>query len=60
MKNVKIAELLRNGEGLSVEFKRCSGRIGHDGFGTICVFDCGRIKVDICDMFDCSLWYNVR
>ena len=34
MNNAKIAELLRNGEGLSVEFKRCSGRIEHDVFGT--------------------------
>ena len=28
----------RNGEGLSVEFKRCSGRIEHDVFETICAF----------------------
>lgn len=28
----RVAELLRNGEGLSVEFKRCSGRIEHDVF----------------------------
>ena len=34
----KIAELLRNGEGLAVEFKRCSGRIEYDVFETICAF----------------------
>ena len=34
----KVDELLRNGEGLSVEFKRCSGRIEHDVFETICAF----------------------
>ena len=33
----KIAELLRNGEGLSVEFKRCSGLIEHDVFETMWV-----------------------
>ena len=38
----KIAELLRNGEGLAVEFKRCSGRIEYDVFETICAFDCSR------------------
>ena len=59
MNNAKIAELRRNGEGLSVEFKRCSGRIGHDVFETICTFDCGRMKVGYVDSFDCSLWYNV-
>ena len=37
MNNARIAELLRNGEGLPVEFKRCSGRIEHDVFETICV-----------------------
>ena len=36
MNNVKIAELLRNGEGLSVEFKRCSGLVEHDVSETIC------------------------
>ena len=34
----RVQELLRNGEGLSVEFKRCSGRIEHDVFETICAF----------------------
>ena len=34
----RVAELLRNGEGLSVEFKRCSGRIEHDVFETACAF----------------------
>ena len=43
----KIDELFRNGEGLSVEFKRCSGRIGHDVFETICAFDYGRMKMNI-------------
>lgn len=57
--SMRVAELLRNGEGRSVEFKRCSGRIEHDGPGTICTFDCGRMKVGYADSFDCSLWYNV-
>ena len=35
---MRVAELLRNGEGLSVGFKRCSGRIEHDVFETICAF----------------------
>ena len=35
---VRVANLLRNGEGLSVGFKRCSGRIEHDVFETICAF----------------------
>ena len=47
MRTTHIKELLRNGEGLSVEFKRCSGRIEHDVFETICAFDCGRMKMDI-------------
>ena len=34
----RVAELLRNGEGLSVEFKRCSGRIEHDVFEADCAF----------------------
>ena len=38
MRTTHIQELLRNGEGLSVEFKRCSGRIEHDVFETICAF----------------------
>ena len=56
----RVVELLRNGEGLSVEFKRCSGRIVNDRFGVSHVFDCNRINVDIRDAFDCSLWYNAR
>lgn len=32
MRTTHIQELLRNGEGLPVEFKRCSGRIEHDVF----------------------------
>lgn len=47
MRTTHIQELLRNGEGLSVEFKRCSGRIEHDVFETICAFDYGRMKTDI-------------
>lgn len=31
----RIQELLCNGEGLPVEFKRCLGRIEHDVFETI-------------------------
>jgi len=34
----RVSELLRNGEGLGVEFKRCSGAIEHDVFETICAF----------------------
>ena len=58
--SARVANLLRNGEGLSVEFKRCSGRIEHDVFETIGTFDCGRMKVKFAGAFDCSLWYNVR
>ena len=36
--SARVAELLRNGEGLSVELKRCSGRIEHDVFETDCAF----------------------
>ena len=36
MNNAKIAELLRNGEGLSVEFKCCSRRIERDVVEVIC------------------------
>ena len=53
--SMRVAELLRNGEGLSVEVKRCSGRIDHDVFETSCAFDCGRMKVDVRDAFDCVL-----
>ena len=38
MRTTYIHELLRNGGGLSVEFKRCSGRIEHDVFEMICAF----------------------
>ena len=38
MTTKRIEELLRNGEGLAVEFKRCSGRIEHDVFESICAF----------------------
>ena len=59
MRTLWTRELLRNGEGLSVEFKRCSGRIEHDVFETICAFDCSRMETDIQGAFDCNLWYNV-
>ena len=35
--SMRVAELFRTGEGLSVEFKRCSGLIEHDVFETMCV-----------------------
>ena len=49
--SARVAELLRNGEGLSVGFKRCSGRIEHDVFETIAptsrdVCDSGRGTLD--------------
>ena len=47
MRVLNMRGLLCNGEGLSVEFKRCSGRIEQDVFETICAFDCGRMKMDI-------------
>ena len=35
-------------------------QLGQGGMGSvICTFDCSRMKVDICGVFDCSLWYNV-
>jgi len=34
----RITEFLRKGEGLGIEFKRCSGEIEHDVFETICAF----------------------
>ncbi len=34
----RLDELLRNGEGLATEFKRCSGRVEHDVFESICAF----------------------
>ena len=40
---VRVAELLRNGEGLSVEFRRCSGRIEHDVFETACSLGVGLV-----------------
>lgn len=40
----QVVELLRNGEGLSVGFKRCSGRIEHDVFETI-----APTSRDVCD-----------
>lgn len=42
--STRVVELLRNGEGLSVEFKRCSGRIEHDVFETI-----APTSRDVCD-----------
>ena len=38
MRTTHIQRQLCNGEGLSVEFKRCSGRIEHDVFETVCAF----------------------
>ena len=38
MNNTRLSELLKNGEGLTAEFKRCSGCIEHDVFETICAF----------------------
>ena len=32
MNNERVNELLRKGEGLTIEFKRCAGRIEHDVF----------------------------
>jgi len=55
----RVAELLRNGEGLSVEFKRCSGAVEHDAFetdGTTFVsFDCNRTKESFLNQIDCNL-----
>ena len=56
----RVVELLRNGGGLSVEFKRCSGRIVNDRFGASNAFDCNRMNGDVCNAFDCNLWYNVQ
>ena len=52
--SARVANLLRNGEGLSVEFKRCSGRIEYDVFETISAFDCRRMREGIHDVFDCD------
>lgn len=38
MTTTRLTELLRNGEGLAVEFKRCSGGVEHDVFESICAF----------------------
>ena len=38
MNDARLSELLKNGEGLTAEFKRCSGCIEHDVFETICAF----------------------
>lgn len=34
----RIKELLRKGEGLTIEFKLCSGKVEHDVFESICAF----------------------
>ena len=34
----RIKELLRKGEGLTIEFKRCAGKVEHDVFESICAF----------------------
>ena len=38
MTKERIAGLLRNGEGLTIEFKLCSGNVEHDVFESICAF----------------------
>lgn len=38
MRTTHIQRQLCNGEGHFVEFKRCSGRIEHDVYETICAF----------------------
>lgn len=38
MTNGRLGELLRKGEGLTIEFKRCAGRVEHDVFESICAF----------------------
>ena len=38
MTQERVKELLRNGEGLTIEFKRCAGRVEHDVFESICAF----------------------
>jgi ATP-dependent DNA helicase RecG len=36
--DTRLSELLKNGEGLTAEFKRCSGRVESDVFESICAF----------------------
>ncbi|MDR0671418.1 MAG: putative DNA binding domain-containing protein, partial [Oscillospiraceae bacterium] len=36
--NAKIQKLLRDGEGLAVEFKRCRDKLSHTVFETVCAF----------------------
>ena len=38
MTQERIKDLLRKGEGLAIEFKRCAGKIEHDVFESICAF----------------------
>ena len=38
MNDARLSELLKNGEVLTAEFKRCSGSIEHDVFESICAF----------------------
>lgn len=38
MTKTRLDELLGNGEGLATEFKRCSGKVEHDVFESICAF----------------------
>ncbi len=38
MTTQRLNELLRYGEGLSIEFKRCAGGVEHDVFESICAF----------------------
>ena len=36
--SAKLQKLIRDGEGLTVEFKRCAGKITNDVFETVCSF----------------------
>lgn len=38
MTHVRIKELLRKGDGLTVEFKLCSGKVEHDVSESICAY----------------------
>ena len=42
MTDKRIAELLKNGEGLTIEFKLCSGKVEHDVFESICASCSGK------------------
>ncbi|MBE6397811.1 MAG: ATP-binding protein, partial [Lentisphaerae bacterium] len=38
MTDTRLLELLKSGEGLTAEFKRCSGGVESDVFESICAF----------------------